>query len=71
MFDNCNVLSLNKPTLSLLQNIVHFGSPIDSNSQDFTKFKLHNSSHITQYISHITYDFEVRQNIKDNNDCTV
>ena len=32
---------------------------------------LHHSSRITQYISHITYDFEVRQNIKVNNDSAV
>ena len=54
MFDNCNALSLNKPSFSLLQNIVFFGSPIDSNSQDLTKFKSVTSL-ITHYKIHITY----------------
>ena len=49
---------------------MHFRSPIDSNSQDLTKFKS-GTAHITYYTihSHNTYEFEVSQNIKDNNDC--
>ena len=70
MLDNCNVLSLKKPSLSLLQNIVYFGSPI-ALTQNVKILQnsslLHHSSRITQYISHITYDFEVGQNIKVNN----
>ena len=52
------------------QTIVHFRSPIDSKSQDLTKFKswtpriMHHTIH-----SHNTYAFEVSKNIKDNNDC--
>ena len=52
MFDNCIVLLLNKLSLSLLQNIVHFGSPIDSNSQDLTKFT-HHALHNTYHILHM------------------
>ena len=49
---------------------MHFKSPIDSKSQDLTKCKS-GKSHITHHTihSHITYNFEVLQNIKDNNDC--
>ena len=52
------------------QTIVHFRSPIDSKSQDLTKFKSR-TQHITHHTihSHNTYEFEVSQNIKDSNDC--
>ena len=52
------------------QTIVHFRSPIDSKSQDPTKFKS-GTPHITHHTihSHNTYELEVSQNIKDNNDC--
>ena len=56
--------------LENLQTIVHFRSPIDSKSQDLTKFKsgtLHIMRH--KIYSHITYEFEVLQNSNDNNDC--
>ena len=56
--------------LAQQQNIVHFRSPIDSKSQNLTKFKS-GTSHITHHTihSHITYEFEVLQNIRDNNEC--
>ena len=51
------------------QNIVLFRSPIDPKSQDLTKIK-YGKSHIMHHTihSHITYEFEVLQNIRDNND---
>ena len=52
------------------QTIVHFRSPIDSKSQDLTKFKS-GTPHITHHTIHSnnTFELEVSQNIKDNNDC--
>ena len=52
------------------QTMVHFRSPIDSKSQNLTKFKS-GTPHIMHHTihSHNTYELEVSQNIKDNNDC--
>ena len=51
--------------LAKQQNIMHFTYPIDSKSQDLTKFKS-GTSHITHHTipSHITFEFEVLQNIR-------
>ena len=56
--------------LAKQHNIVYFRSPINSKSQDHKQFKS-GTSHITHHTRHlhITYEFEVLQNIMDKNDC--